>query len=270
MGTHLYFKVEDESNTKQANEFVEQTPEHKELENLHEYVQRIYFYEEDIYPGVGAGDIKTNSLPEKEEAIELYTRIFEKLHSHPDFDVKILTKSCSLRLRTFSFDQIVRLTDGGDALSGEGKHEYRRMIDKVQAVEELPSEFTNTFTKKGELVLEEPPNMDLFDLEGDELYRLGDLLRDRRRVQMLDLLLTFSTEGMTYDIIEQHSEFDTDDMDKAIKELDLHDMIEYERLDQSHRFFDELYRVHNELILKNKPPKHTNHTKNPISTQNNL
>lgn len=252
MGAYLYFKVEDESNTEQANEFVEQTPEHEKLESLNEYVQRIYFHKEDIYPGVGAGCIKTSSLPEKEEAIELYTKIFEKLHSEPNLNVKILTRSCSVRLSTFSFDQIVRLTDGGDALSGDGKHKYRRMIDKVQTVEKLPSEFTDTFTKKNELVLEEPPNMDLFDLEGDKLYRLGDILRDRRRVQMLDLLLTFSTERMTHDIIEQYSTFDIDDMDKAISELDLHNMIEYEQLDQSHRFFDELYRVHNELTLENK------------------
>jgi hypothetical protein len=133
MGAHLYFKLTDPEKAEQANDWLEDFPEQQRLDEM-DQVQRVWFFESDeYYPGEGEGNIKTSGLPtdSKDEALECYVSLFEKLHSNPDFDVKVLGGSCSLRLSTFSAPDLDTLTNGTDALSGDHADEYRKSIKKM-------------------------------------------------------------------------------------------------------------------------------------------
>lgn len=252
MGAYLYFKVEDESNAELANELVEQTPEHELLTEMDDRIQRVYFHLEDYYPGVGAGSIKTSSLPPEHtsEAIEAYTAIFEKLHASDEIEIKVLSNSCSLRISTFSFEQLQRLTDNGDAISGDEKEAYRRMLEKREAVGSFPSGFTKTFTREDETVLETPPNTDLIELQGIELNQMGDLLRDKRRVIVLDVLLTLFTGRVPGDVFAEQTPLTEDTAEKAFNELNQWNLVKYGGINQESEYFEELMRLHDATTLE--------------------
>lgn len=133
MGAHLKFKVEEASNAAAANRWLDEQPE-TELLTEYEYAQRLHFMEEpDFGFDAGEGQIKPSAVPydTADEVREAWVSLFERLHDHDEFTVKILASSCALRLMTFSVTQLKRLTDNGDALSGPKADRYRRMIEKA-------------------------------------------------------------------------------------------------------------------------------------------
>lgn len=256
MGAYLYYKLEDESNASFANQLLDDMEPQKTLNELGEFQRGIHFYEEDIYPGEGAGNFKTTGItPEyKDELLEACVQVFEHLHENPEIDVKILTRSCSLRISTFSFDQMMRLTNNGKALSGEKKHNYRDILTKRGRIDAFPTNFVTAFSTPDETVLEEPTNTDLFSLDSaNKRHRLKDLLRDKRRLQLLDILLTYYKMYVPIDLIVDKTPLTKEEAEKARWELEQYDLIEYKAINTDHHLFDELLRLHNETW---QPTKH--------------
>jgi hypothetical protein len=200
MGAHLYYKLSDETQSKAANEYLDGSDPQERLEDL-EMVQKIWFTEEgDIY-GIERceGSIKTSSLPREvtDEAIATYTELFEDLHTNSPFDVKILAKSCSLRLRTFDIDQLERLTNGGEALSGDNADRYRRMLTKVG---DNPYSMDEHIESVGtEAAFEELHSAGPDDTSFDDIAALVD--GSKPRANILDIFLQADTESFTTDEI---------------------------------------------------------------------
>lgn len=136
MGAHLHYKIEPAADAPAVNEWLAGQPEQERLKSnpLNQYP---HFHEEDTEWAEDRGDgfpIKTSSLRENRDGyLEDLATLFAKLHAETEFEIKVLTSSCSLRLQTFSPEQLWKLTNGGNALSGEGKFRYQRVIEKVNA-----------------------------------------------------------------------------------------------------------------------------------------
>lgn len=140
MGAHLIFRLAT-GNAQAVNEWIEEQPEHKELTTtdgqiIHFWDQRdVEWAIEEIgepmaedtgkdaktigreYKDIGEGKIKTSSVADIEKCTELWTALFDKLHSK--FEVEVYSGSCSLRRAYFSPKQIATITDDGDALTGD-------------------------------------------------------------------------------------------------------------------------------------------------------
>ncbi len=211
MGAYLFFKVDDPSTAAQANEIVADHPATETLEDI-EYAQRVWFKEEVdestySYLEEGEGDVKTSCLHErKDAALEAYTRIFETLHDTDGIDLKILTRSCSLRLLTFSFEQLCRLTDDGTALSGEGKTAYQTMIQKGLHADEFPTAFPDAVLS-GDV----DPDALLADVYG--------VSPTPAIVTVLDVLLTLFTEKHSVDAVASVVDIDEAAVEAALEDL---------------------------------------------------
>ncbi|TKX60678.1 hypothetical protein EXE48_11945 [Halorubrum sp. ASP1] len=138
MGAHLKFKLEDSSNALEANQWISEQEEDTRLAEL-EHAQAIRFVEEEREFGsnVGEGDVKPSSIHDnKAEVLELWAALFDKLHDHDSFNIRVLASSCALRLMTFSLDQLQRITNRGRALSGPRSGEYRDMLQKSEIADQ--------------------------------------------------------------------------------------------------------------------------------------
>lgn len=254
MGAHLYYKLVDDTveNAQRVNEWLNSNDAQAGLEELPERIQPVSFFEEDYYPGIAAGSIKTNSIPAEhyDEAIQLYADVFSALHESK-FDVKILTKSCSLRLTTFNLDQILSLTDNGNALSGDGKHDYRAKLRRVQQIRPYPSPFVDTFSETDEMVVSEIPNLNRWKIPDQGLqHRLNDLLRDGRRLRILDVMLSLD-ERIPASIIANELQMNVELIEEKLGELEQYHLVVEEygdyRLHPDHELTDDLKEMHSEI-----------------------
>jgi len=256
MGTYLYFKLEDTSQDSitQANKFVDSLDEQAKLDGMgdeDDFVQTVYFHEEDYYPGVGAGSIKTNSISQTyhEEAMELYTRIFETLHDSSDLNVKILSNSCSISPRTFTPAQLQRLTNHGKALSGDKKDEYRKTLRKWREIDSFPSNFVSTFRQANSnfRVLD---NMDGVDLTDDEMGELATLLDDYAHLRVLDLLLTFHNDAVPVDLIADKIYLSPEEVKTASSELYEKGVTKYKLtyIPDDYHLYENLIKIHDQTV----------------------
>lgn len=208
MGAHLHFKVVDPDTAPAANDFIDEQPEHEQLEDIG--AQRLLFAETaDEFSDKGNGQVKSSTpINDHDDVPGLWAALFEKLHDHDEFDVKVLASSCSLRLMTFTLNELNQLTDHGDAISGPNKQQYVEMLEAANSVSEFPTEFTAENT--------------------------GVTLSESER-DVLDVLLTFHTETFRVDMLEEHIPLSTDEIKKALAGLENKDIVIVD--------FDQFYRL---------------------------
>lgn len=144
MGAHLLFQLVDDSpaNVKEVNEWLEQQPEFETLAEG-EYDRSFTFWGEadvqwaienigkpaaedsnqtaeeigrNYYLDIGEAKIKTSGCENIDRTSELWAQLFEKLHEN--YAVEVYSDSCSLHPAYFSPEQVRKLTNGGDALTG--------------------------------------------------------------------------------------------------------------------------------------------------------
>lgn len=146
MGAYVNFQLADPSQAQKANDWLEDQSETSELKPL-EYGQPIHFWDEvDIgiekakdtgvpdFQEVGEGQLKVSCLRPFEDGPyikSLWVSLFEKLHAHEQFDVEVLSDSCGLNNHYFTKNQLVRITDDGDALTGSTIEEFQRILSEA-------------------------------------------------------------------------------------------------------------------------------------------
>lgn len=140
MGMYLNFKLVDESLAEEACDWLDEQPEQERLRDIgrgHLWFwtpedQAIEEAKENGAPwfhDIGEGQLKASGLPydHSDEIKELWADLFEKLHEQ--YDVKVLSSSCALDLNYFTPEQIRRITDDGDALSGDAIEEAMELME---------------------------------------------------------------------------------------------------------------------------------------------
>lgn len=141
MGSYLNFKLEDPSLAPEANRWLEEQPEQQRLRELRD--RRLWFWTEEDreiekkkengvpdFHDLGEGQIKASGLgiEHDDEIKRLWASLFEKLHEQ--FDVKVLSTSCAMSTTYFSREQLCKLTNNGEALSGDAKAEIQDLLDE--------------------------------------------------------------------------------------------------------------------------------------------
>jgi len=259
MGTYLYFKLTDDldSHIRAANEFVQTLSEYTQLEEISQEIegtrdygiQNIQFWEEEIYPGKAAGSIKMNPVPSKKqtEVHELYVQIFEQLHDHDDFEVKILSNSCAIAPDIFTPDQLQRLTRQGAALSGDKKHEYRMTLQKCRDINSYPSEFFRTFQNE-DLIGYHLEAIDSVDLTHAEQSELEELFSDPAKLRILDLLLTFHNDSVTISRLAANTPLDKDEIKSNLTDLQQKGVTRYKLayIPNDYELYEKLVAIHNQ------------------------
>jgi len=259
MGTYLYYKLTDDSDShiKAANEFVQSLSEHSQIKEISHKIKQtrdfginsIHFFEEDHYPGIGAGSIKMNVIPAEwqEEVCELYVQIFEQLHNHNEFDIKILSKSCAIAPDIFNPDQLQRLTRQGAALSGEKKHEYRMTLQKCRDIDSYPSEFFRTLQNE-DLIDNHLEAIDSVDLTHAEQSEVKELFSDTAKLRILDLLLTFHNDSVTISRLAANTPLDKDEIKSHLTDLQQKGVTMYKLayIPDDYDLYEELVAIHNQ------------------------
>lgn len=133
MGAHLNFKLRDsvEESPKEINEWLNGQPEQEALDPI-EHAQPITFWEQSDYDlceeeygynlhDVGEGQVKATGTPS--EAKDLWASLFQELHTK--YDVAVLSSSCALTLDHLTHDQLRKITDNGNAISGAESEQER-------------------------------------------------------------------------------------------------------------------------------------------------
>lgn len=217
MGAHLRFKVVDPEQASKANQFLREQPEHEQLEKSESQI--LHFAETDEYYAVDVGEGSVKDRTESKPS--LWADLFEKLHNHDDIEVKVLASSCALRLMTFSMDELNKVTNHGQALSGDDAAEYKWMIEKVNKLDSFPTPFVQEASQ-----LENIP---------------GDLTEDQ--LTILDVFLTFHMETLRTDMIAEYTPLSKQDFALPITEL-VNDDILINSYDTFYRLNPESETVH--------------------------
>lgn len=146
MGAYINFKLIDESQAEDANEWLSNQPEQQELIDIgrgqiHFWteVDRQYEIDKDQrgvpdFHDIGEGQIKANGLgrhrPERIRG--LWVDLFEKLHNHEEFEVKLLSSSCGLSHHYFGHDELLTITDNKQAVSETGLSEFEEELTMAE------------------------------------------------------------------------------------------------------------------------------------------
>lgn len=142
MGAYINFKLIDESQAEDTNKWLSTQPEQQELIDIergrmHFWTEADRQYEIDKgqrgvpdFHDIGEGQIKTNGLGylRADRIKGLWVDLFEKLHSHDDFEIKLLSSSCGLSHHYFSHADLLTLTNDKQAVSETGLSEFENEL----------------------------------------------------------------------------------------------------------------------------------------------
>jgi len=124
-------------------------------------------------------------------------------------------------------------------------------LRRAKRIRPYPSKFTDTFSRNNEKVLSEIPNIDRWKIKDTNLlHRLNDLLRDRRRLKVLDILLTFK-EFLPISLIANETHLDEIVAQEKLKELQQYHLVKERygryRINSDHKLADDLKEMHQHL-----------------------
>ncbi|MFD1570164.1 MULTISPECIES: hypothetical protein [Haloferacaceae] len=147
MGAYINFKLIDESQAEEANEWLKEQPEQQELIEIGR--GQIHFWceadrqhelakEERGVPDfhdIGEAQLKASGLGyHRSDRIKgLWVDLFEKLHNHDEFGVKLLSNSCGLSHHYFSHTELLTITDNKEALSDTGFDDFEEELAQAAA-----------------------------------------------------------------------------------------------------------------------------------------
>jgi hypothetical protein len=147
MGAYINFKLIDESQAEEANEWLKEQVEQQELieigrGQIHFWCEadREYELAKDErgvpdFHDIGEGQLKASGLGyHRSDRIKgLWVDPFEKLHNHDEFDVKLLSNSCGLSHHYFTHEQLLTITDNKEALSETGFEDFEEELAQAEA-----------------------------------------------------------------------------------------------------------------------------------------
>ncbi|CDK38137.1 hypothetical protein [Halorubrum sp. AJ67] len=147
MGAYINFKLIDESQAEEANEWLKEQPEQQELIEIGR--GQIHFWceadrqhelakEEHGVPDfhdIGEAQLKASGLGyhRSDRIKRLWVDLFEKLHNHDGFDVKLLSNSCGLSHHYFTHAELLTITDNKEALSDTGFEDFEEELAQAAA-----------------------------------------------------------------------------------------------------------------------------------------
>ncbi len=154
MGAYLFYQLKDRKKATEANDFLEELEENKELITLKDpspvfftesdtveyYINELNTSPERARKMLGRGDIKTSGLggdmDDLEHYLELQTKVFEALNEKYDMEYK--SRSCAFTEEEYYFtiEQMKRITQNGNLLSCRDDKMYGVLKNLLKEEEE--------------------------------------------------------------------------------------------------------------------------------------